>query len=375
MSEASSLLEHWCEQVRQCARRGQKLGLYGSGSKDFWGPAPVRDACLSTHAYAGIVSHEASELVLTARAGTPLREIEALLAQHGQHLAFEPPHFGPQATLGGAIAAGLSGPARASAGAVRDYILGVQCINGRGELLQFGGQVMKNVAGYDVSRLMAGSWGTLGLITEVSLKVLPIAPGQATLRAHGLQPTQALDLLKRWGTQPLPLHASCWLPQPHSQLFVRLCGARAAVDAAQDILSRDIRLAGGQSEALEAHAAAAHWEACREQTLDFFAPPDDTSCLWRLSLPPTTAELDLPEATLIEWHGGQRWLWAGSEQARRLIEGAEKAGGHASVFRSGRERASRGLGSRPSAGVLRISRELQKQFDPHGVFNTGRLGF
>lgn len=374
MSESQAILERWCEQVRQCARQAQKLGLRGGASKDFWGPVTQPVTPLSTRSYSGIISHEPSELVLTARAGTPLRDIEAQLAQHGQHLAFEPPHFGPQATLGGAIAAGLSGPARASAGAVRDYILGVQCINGRGELLQFGGQVMKNVAGYDVSRLMAGSWGTLGLITEVSLKVLPIAPGQASLRARGLKPNQALDLLKRWGTQPLPLHASCWLPEPHSQLFVRLSGARAAVDAAQDILSRDIKEVGGHSQTLDPDTAAAHWEACREQTLDFFDPPDDRSCLWRLSLPPSTAALDLTEAMLIEWHGGQRWLWAGPELAPRLIEVAGKAGGYAHVFRSQCETA-RGLGSQPAATVIRISRDLQKQFDPHGVFDTGRLGF
>ncbi len=375
MNEAATLIECWCEQVHEAARTGQRLRLRGGGSKDFWGAAPGQGLELSTRALTGITSYEPSELVITARAGTPLQEVEAELARHGQCLAFEPPHFGPQATLGGAVACGLSGPARASAGALRDYVLGVQCINGRGQLLSFGGQVMKNVAGYDVSRLLAGSWGTLGLITEVSLKVLPIAPGQATLRASGLTVGQALDLLKRWGTQPLPLHASCWLPEPQSQLFIRLGGARAAVDAAQDILSRDITRAGGQVDPLEPAAAAAHWNGCREQTLDFFAPREPASCLWRLSLPPATAALDLPEAMLIEWHGAQRWLWAGAEQAPRLIDVAEKAGGLASVFRSGQDPASRGLGSRPSATVLGLSRDLQKQFDPNGVFNTGRLGF
>ena len=212
------------------------MRLRGGGTKDFWG-APLQGEVLDTRAYAGIISYEPSELVVTVRGGTPLAELEAALAEKGQCLAFEPPHFGPGATVGGMVAAGLSGPARASVGAVRDFVLGARCINGKGEDLTFGGQVMKNVAGYDVSRLLAGSWGTLGIVTEVSLKVLPIAPAEATLMYAGIAQKEALDLLHRWGGQPLPLNASAWVHDSTAEpgddyLFVRLRGAVAAVESA-----------------------------------------------------------------------------------------------------------------------------------------------
>ncbi|MDH1676118.1 glycolate oxidase subunit GlcE, partial [Comamonas aquatica] len=198
------------ERVRAALADHTPLRLRGGGSKDFHA-LQLQGDLLDTRDWRGIVSYEPSELVVTVRAGTPLAELEAVLAAQGQCLAFEPPHFGA-ATVGGMVATGWSGPSRASVGAVRDYVLGVEILNGRAELLRFGGQVMKNVAGYDVSRLMAGSWGTLGLITEVSLKVLPVAPGETTLRFDGLSQAEALQRLNQWGGQPLPLNASCWVP-------------------------------------------------------------------------------------------------------------------------------------------------------------------
>ena len=367
--------------VRQAAADGRTLRLRGGGRKDFWGQSLTGEA-LDTRAYRGIVSYEPSELVVTARCGTPLAELEAALAEKGQCLAFEPPHFGAGATVGGMVAAGLSGPARATAGAVRDYVLGARFINGLGEHLTFGGQVMKNVAGYDVSRLMAGSWGTLGLITEVSLKVLPVAPAEATLMIAGLAQGPALDLLHRWGGQPLPLNASAWVRDPTAQpvadyLFVRLRGAVAAVQSAVVKMSADAVALGAQVHAMDNAEASQDWRASTEQTLPFFDAPSADACLWRLSVPQTAPVLDLPYAQYIEWQGAQRWLWAPASAAVTLRELAQKVGGHATLFRASAKHADAdkavGVNTPLDAVQERIQQQMQKQFDPKGVFATGRL--
>jgi glycolate oxidase FAD binding subunit len=367
--------------VRQAAADGRTLRLRGGGSKDFWGQSLTGEV-LSTRDYRGIVSYEPSELVVTARCGTPLAELEAALAEKGQFLAFEPPHFGPDATVGGMVAAGLSGPSRATVGAVRDYILGARFINGLGEHLTFGGQVMKNVAGYDVSRLMAGSWGTLGLITEVSLKVLPVAPAEATLMIAGLAQGPTLDLLHRWGGQPLPLNASAWLRDPTAQpvadyLFVRLRGAVAAVQSAVVKMSADALALGAQVQAMDNVEAAQDWRASTEQTLPFFDAPSADACLWRLSVPQTAPVLDLPYGQYMEWQGAQRWLWAPASAAATVRELAQKVGGHATLFRASAKHADAdkavGVNTPLDAVQQRIQQQLQKQFDPKGVFATGRL--
>jgi glycolate oxidase FAD binding subunit len=367
--------------VRQAAADGRTLRLRGGGSKDFWGQSLTGEV-LDTRAYRGIVSYEPSELVVTARCGTPLAELEAALAEKGQCLAFEPPHFGPGATVGGMVASGLSGPARATAGAVRDYVLGARFINGLGEHLTFGGQVMKNVAGYDVSRLMAGSWGTLGLITEVSLKVLPVAPAEATLMIAGLAQGPALGLLHRWGGQPLPLNASAWVRDTTAQpaadyLFVRLRGAVAAVQSATGKMAADVVALGAQVQVMNNAEAAQDWRGSGEQTLPFFDAPSPDACLWRLSVPQTAPVLDLPYAQYIEWQGAQRWLWAPASAAVTVRELAQKVGGHATLFRASVTHAeadkSVGVNTPLDAVQERIQQQLQKQFDPKGVFATGRL--
>jgi glycolate oxidase FAD binding subunit len=375
--------------VRQAGADGRVLRLRGGGSKDFWGQSLAGDV-LDTRAYRGIVSYEPSELVVTVRCGTPLAELEAALAEKGQCLAFEPPHFGQGsangATVGGMVAAGLSGPARATAGAVRDYVLGARFINGLGEHLTFGGQVMKNVAGYDVSRLMAGSWGTLGLITEVSLKVLPVAPAEATLMCAGLPQKTALELLHRWGGQPLPLNASAWVRDTTAQpvadyLFVRLRGAVAAVQSATTRMSADAVALGAQVTVMDNSEAAADWRASGEQTLPFFEAPAPDACLWRLSVPQTAPVLDVPgldhPSQYIEWQGAQRWLWAPASAAVPLRELAQSVGGHASLFRASATHAEvdkiAGVNTPLDAVQERIQRQLQQQFDPKGVFATGRL--
>jgi len=364
--------------VRHAATAGTALRIRGGGSKDFYGQALTGEV-LDMSLLSGVVSYEPSELVVTVRAGTKLAELEVLLAAQGQCLPFEPPHFGPDATVGGMVASGLNGPARASSGAVRDYLLGVVLLNGRGECLTFGGQVMKNVAGYDVSRLMAGTLGTLGVLLEISLKVLPVAPAEATLMC-GLPQQKALDLLNRWGAQPLPLNASCWVHDDTATpmqdfLFVRLRGAVAAVEAACPRIMADVQAAGGQAVQMDNAQARLDWTACREQTLPFFArPPSADACLWRLSVPQITPALALSYPQLIEWHGGLRWLWAPASAAHSLRQLALQAGGHATLFRRAAETPVELSVFTPPAPVLsRIQRELKKQFDPAGIFNPGRL--
>ena len=361
------------ERVRAAVADQTPLRIRGGGTKDFHGRA-LRGDVLDTRLLSGITSYEPSELVITARAGTPLAELEAALAAKGQCLPFEPPHFSPGATVGGMVAAGLSGPARASVGAVRDYVLGVSLINGKAEPLTFGGQVMKNVAGYDVSRLMAGSWGTLGLLTEVSLKVLPVAPAEATLRFECNQ-ADALRKLHAWGGQPLPLNASCWVQDGGvGTLYVRLRGAVAAVQAA-------CKSMGGThlDNATTTPNNALDWSACRDHTLPWFAQraqqPD--LALWRLSLPATAPVLPLPAAAqpLVEWHGALRWVQAPASAGDALRAAAEAVGGSASVFvaASAYPESASGQFDPKSAALAKIHARVKQAFDPAGIFNPGRL--
>ena len=368
-----SVLQTWTERVRQAAANKTTLRIRGGASKDFLSGS-LQGEVLDTREYAGITSYEPSELVVTVRAGTPLAELEATLAAKGQCLPFEPPHFSVSRdatpTVGGMVASGLSGPARASVGGVRDFVLGLNLINGRGELLTFGGQVMKNVAGYDVSRLMVGAWGSLGVITEVSLKVLPVASGEATL-VFELDQARALAQLHRWGGQPLPLNASCWVRDVTNAgnrelLFVRLRGAVAAVEAASQKMLAQI-----PGKCMDNGKAAPDWQACRDLRLPFFAPPSAPDlALWRLSVAQTAPVLDLPWPQLVEWHGAQRWLWAPLSATLALREAAAHAGGHATLFIA----PSAAFGPLERTAPLpeplaRIQQRLKGEFDPAGVFN------
>jgi glycolate oxidase FAD binding subunit len=385
------------ERIRAAHAASTPLVIRGGGSKAFYGNACVGEM-LDTRELAGVVDYQPKELVLTARAGTPLAEIEALLGEQNQMLAFEPPHFGGgplpsspagstplpnppplageganvalraptpvYATLGGCIAAGLSGPRRPYAGAARDFVLGVRIIDGTGQPLRFGGQVIKNVAGYDVSRLMVGALGTLGLVTEVSLKVLPKPAAETTLQFE-LDEGGAIVRMNQWAGQPLPLSATSW----HAGLLtVRLSGAASAVQAAQAKL-------GGE----KLKDAAAFWQRLRDQATPFF----DRRPLWRLAVKPTTPPLGLGETQWIEWGGAVRWF-AGDLPAERLREIARAAGGHATLFRRGlRPQGDDGANVRPMTidsafaplppALLPIHRALKQRFDPRGIFNRGRL--
>jgi glycolate oxidase FAD binding subunit len=358
--------------ITQSAERGRPLRIRGGGTKDFYGETP-RGELLDTTTLSGITSYEPSELVVTVRAGTPLAELEAALAGHGQCLPFEPPHFGEGSTVGGMVAAGLSGPARATAGSVRDYVLGLTLINGRADQLVFGGTVMKNVAGYDVSRLMAGAMGTLGLITQVSLKVLPVAPAEATLR-FALDEAAAIRKLNEWAGEPLPLNASSWVVDAGQPvLYLRLRGAVAAVDAAIRRL-----LAQVPGERVDSPQTQADWTAARDLRLPWFADGYARGQdLWRLSVPPTATPLGVGD-TMIDWLGGQRWVWADAGDAaaaQRFRAAVGAVGGHATLFRP----VSSGVAV-PRFDALkppldRIHAQLKREFDPAGVFNPGRLGF
>jgi glycolate oxidase FAD binding subunit len=347
-------IEQFKERVRAAAATKTALRIRGGGTKDWYGQR-LEGEILDTRAHSGIVDYEPTELVITARCGTPLSEIEAVLAGRNQMLAFEPPHFGEGATLGGAIAAGLSGPRRANSGAVRDFVLGAKVMDGKGEVLSFGGQVMKNVAGYDVSRLMAGAMGTLGLLLEVSVKVLPRPFRETTLRFE-IGEIEAIRKLNEWGGQPLPVSASCWLD---GVLTLRLSGAQAAVDAAVTSL-------GGQVVA----DADQFWTSLREQQHGFFA---GEGALWRLSVPSATSAIVLKGQQMIEWGAAQRWLRADSDaaSAERIRRTASAAGGHATLFRGGDK--SVGVFHPLAPAVSKIHERMKAAFDPSNVFNPGRM--
>jgi glycolate oxidase FAD binding subunit len=357
MSATETLVKQWSEAVREAAASGRALRLRGGGTKDFYGQA-LSGELFDTRGYAGIVAYEPSELVITARCGTPLAEIEAALAERGQMLAFEPPHFGAHATVGGTIATGLSGPRRQSAGAVRDFVLGVRVLDGKGDDLRFGGRVMKNVAGYDVSRLMAGALGTLGMILEVSLKVSPLPVEEASVRLE-LPEAKAIEFVNRLCGQPLPVSASAFLEH---DLYVRLSGARAAVESAC------ARIGG---ERLDADAARRFWSGIREHTDPFFARwRESAAALWRVSVPSATPLLALPGERLIEWGGALRWLVTLAD-ARSIREAVKRAGGHATLYRGGDK--SVGVFQPLEPAVMALHRNLKREFDPRGIFNRGRM--
>jgi len=341
-------LEQFRDRIRTARAARTPLRLRGAGTKDFYGEQ-LQGELLDTRSFAGIVSYEPSELVVTARCGTSLSELENALAEHNQFLAFEPPRFGGDPSLGGVVAAGLSGPRRANAGAARDFVLGVNLLDANGELLRFGGQVMKNVAGFDLSRLLCGSLGILGLIVEVSLKVLPRARVETTLRFE-LDAARAIEQFNRWNAQALPVSATAW----HAGVaYLRLSGAASAVDAAARVL-------GGETLA----AAPVFWDSLRDQTHVAFATPR----LWRLSLPSTSA-FDLPDTSLIEWAGALRWL-ASEAPAAEIRTAAAQTGGHAALWRGARDTT---MFHPLDDAVLGLHRRLKQRFDPHGIFNRGRL--
>lgn len=347
----ADLSQHLAEQVAEAAEISQPLNIIGGTSKAFYGRTPSGKT-LETSDHRGIVSYEPSELVLTARAGTPIKEIRSLLAENGQMLGFEPALCNDRSTLGGVVAAGLAGPRRPYAGAARDFILGVKIINGNAEILSFGGQVMKNVAGFDHSRLMAGAMGTLGVLLEVSLRVGPVLQTEATLVLEHADSGQAIELFNRLAGQPLPLSASAWLDGISR---IRLSGSEAGVTSAA-------RRIGGEVDG----QCNAFWHALANHTLDFFTP--DTRLL-RASLPPAAPVLTGAETQLIDWGGAQRWVCGAADQ--EFFDRVSVCGGHVDRFRGGDRQGEVFAALDPVS--MQLHKNIKQSFDPKGIFNPGRL--
>jgi len=354
---ADAALAELAETVRAAAAARTPLEIQGGGTKAFYGNA-VEGRPVSTRDLAGIVDYAPKELVVTARAGTRLASLEDTMRGERQMLGFEPPHFGSGSTLGGAIASGMSGPRRPYSGAARDFVLGVRIVDGTGEELGFGGRVMKNVAGFDVARLMTGALGTLGIITEVSLKCLPRPKAEATL-VFDCDAGESIRRVNEWGGRPLPLTATC---HDSGRLWVRLSGAEPAVAAAMRVL-------GGGEDADN----AALWPAVRDHTHAFFARARETGmALWRLSVRSTAPHGDLAGLQLIEWGGALRWLaTSAAADAGPIRAWAAANGGHATLFRASDKAA--GAFAPLEATVLALHKRLKATFDPQHIFNRGRL--
>ena len=327
------------------------LQITGGNSKDFYGRTPSGKK-LDVSGHTGILNYEPTELVITARSGTPLTEIEKVLAENNQMLPFEPPHFGKTATLGGTIACNFSGPRRPYAGAARDFVLGIKLLNGRGEILSFGGEVMKNVAGYDISRLMTGALGTMGVLLEVSLKVLPCNEKEITL-VKELNEQSALDTIARCSAKSIPLSASLY---DGGHLYLRLCGTTNSVANAKQKTGGD-----------EFDGGHAFWHKINEHTHPFF---DSPLPLWRLSLAPCTPPLEIKGKSLLDWGGAQRWLLS-NEPAEKIRTAIQATGGHAACFRNGNRQQNVFQSLQPK--MLSLHQNLKKTFDPNNIFNPGRM--
>ena len=381
MSTANNMhIDLFREQILAAAKNKSPLSIEGGGTKSWYGNSNTYTK-LNTNTYSGILEYQPEELVITACAGTPLKEIEAALAAKNQVLAVEPPHFGESATFGGAIASGLAGPGRISVGNLRDFVLGARILDGKGQDLSFGGKVMKNVAGYDVSRLLPGSMGTLSLLLEASVKVLPRPAATASLRCNITQ-ARALQLLNEWAGQPLPLSASCWIGNPSTgdgELTIRLAGAAAAVKAAIPLMGAAVN-----ATELDPSAATEFWHALREQQLPAFTSLKLEDTLYRLALPAACGPLKLENVSgdiVLEWHGQQRWFTAASDDATfaSIKALANANGGHATRFKQGanvdpsKQRFTLLSEQAHSTALEVVQARLRAAFDPAGVFATSRL--
>jgi glycolate oxidase FAD binding subunit len=372
---AHPALGRMVDQIRAAGADSRVLHIQGGNTKAFYGQTVgslPSDQLLSTADLPHDFVHEPSELVITASGGMPLQALQDQLNTAYQYLPFEPPHFGPNATVGGMVAAGLSGPSRGYSGSVRDHVLGLHLLDGQGQVLQFGGQVIKNVAGYDVSRLMAGSMGQLGVIVQVSLKVMRHPSLQSTV-VFGWKQGEALEKLNKFAGMPIPLTASCWrIIDGAPQLAVRFCGSKTAVEASVEIMIKQ----GGRL--LSPPQAAQHWVGLQEHTLPFFTLAAD-ECLWRISVPDSCPPLhfggssDWP--TLVEWRGAMRWVKAPASAANALRACATAAGGHATLFRTNNPQDKEaGVFTPLSPALQRVNENLLARLDPKRVFNTGRMG-
>ena len=342
------------QQVLEAHRAAQPLNIVGGASKAFYG-RETGGAPLDTAAHKGVLRYDPAELVLTARAGTRVADLEELLALKNQMLGFEPPRFSGATTIGGAVAAGLAGPRRpfAGAGAVRDFVLGVKLLNGKGEIMRFGGEVMKNVAGFDIARLMAGAMGVLGILLEVSLRIVPQPPLEKTLLLEQPKPGDAIALFNRLAARPLPLSAAAW---DGGETRLRLSGSAAGVQRAQAAI-------GGEADSL----GHKFWQRLRDHELPFFANHERS--LLRVSLPPAAELSPLSAPQLVDWGGAQRWVAEADFDALRKV--VARHGGHVTLFRHADRRAAIFEPLAPPLHALHL--RLKRAFDPAGILNRGRL--
>ncbi len=337
--------------VRQAIDKRQMFRIEGGNSKAFLG-RPVDGEVLSLREHHGIVSYEPTELVITCHAGTTLKELEQTLAEQRQMLPFEPPHFGEQATLGGTIACGLAGPRRPFSGAARDFVLGCRVLTGKGDIIHFGGEVIKNVAGYDVSRLMTGAFGTLGVLLDVSLKVLPLPEHESTVRKT-CSAKEALHLMNSLATQPTPLSAAC---HDGENLYLRFSGSRQSVEAACKKIPAEVAEDGQRL-----------WQQIREHRHSFFSLQKP---LWRLSLAASSPPLTLAGETFLDWGGAQRWLYS-DESATRIRDAVSALGGHATLYRNPGEESE--IFHPLTSLEKQFHLNLKQVFDPFGLLNYGRM--
>ena len=347
----NDIAPHLLEQVQGAIEQQTPLCPRAGGSKDFLGRR-VQAPTLDCSAHRGIVNYEPMELVVTARAGTPLRQLESVLRNEGQMLPFEPPHFADSATIGGTIACGLSGPRRPYAGSARDFVLGTRVINGHGQMLRFGGEVMKNVAGYDVSRLITGSMGTLAVLLDVSMKVLPIPETDLTISFEHT-PAESIHAMNDWAAKPLPISASCHVD---GRTHLRLSGSAIGVRSAHASLGGDV-----------VADSTGFWHGLREHQLEFFRGP---SPLWRISLPPTTAPLPLDGDWLLDWGGAQRWLRTDADE-QTIRSAVAQCAGHALAWRNVDQ--SLAIFHPLPDSLFGLHQRIKKAFDPHHIFSPGRM--
>lgn len=343
------------KQIISASKSKKTLRIEGANSKYFLGNASSGEI-VSTQEHNGIISYDASELVITVRSGTPLTKIKEALTENNQMLAFEPPSYDDGATIGGTIACNLSGPARPYYGAARDFVLGSKIINGKGEILEFGGQVMKNVAGYDASRLMSGAYGTLGLILNISLKVLPIPQSEITLKIE-LSPEHAIKTINQLSGSNLPISASCYL---NNHLYIRLSSSTKNTKASADSICNTLN-------AQEIENSIVFWQAIREQEHEFFKTDQ---ALWRLSIPATSQPLAIEGEQLIEWGGACRWIKTNTS-AEKIREQITPVGGHATAYRNIPNNTD--CFQAIDKNLMLLHTRLKESFDPHGILNPDRL--
>lgn len=347
----SDITQQLQAQITDAIDANKPLNIVGGNSKSFLGNSSKAER-LEMQSHTGILSYEPSELVMTVRAGTSLEEIEETLSKNDQMLPFEPPHYGPGATIGGTIACNLSGPRRAYAGAARDFVLGTKIINGKAEVLSFGGEVMKNVAGYDVSRLMAGAMGTLGVMLEVSFKVLPRFKTEKTLVLE-MGESEAITTMNQWAGQPIPLSATAYID---GQLHMRLSGTEKTLQSMHQQLGGEVL-----------PDAETFWQNLREHQLPVLK---SANTVWRISVPQITAPFELDGEQIIEWGGGLRWL-IGDVDSTQIRKAVGNLGGHATLFKG--DNVDQEVFHPLSDGLATIHRNLKLAFDPHRIFNPERM--